>query len=679
MLAASSQHDAEGQPRNDGRAGLMSAMPVNDDADLGEHVTCSERARKSTPFKVGVAVCAVAVVVTIIAVSAQASKQATGNLEPQPPTQTFMWSNPVQVASSAASVADFCRDGVREAQQKVHAAKAGEAVLSNLNDADIAISNVAAMASVLSNAHPDASIRNAAESCSSSVQEFSTDLSFDAELARQLLALQEGPEFANIGPTDDAVNSTAALALRYLTDAVRSYRTSGVLPPAGAGSAVHTPPVETLKNMSAEMLLIGNAFERTMADDVRSLRIPAAQVPVRCAGLPDDFMASRRAGAMGKPSENPGESPEDIILDTTYPAYYPVLKYASDRSLRRDMFVLSNSRGTPSNLQRLARLLELRWQYARLLGFENWAELQLQDKMQGSPNNTVAFLDKVFDALAPAATKDVAQLQALLDADLSDGKTGGDTSPVLQSYDSSFYSNARREQCFQLDPQEVREYFTYNKARAGVLGTAAALFGVRFEVVAPVWGVNYDRKDSSMEDFQQWAQNIMQANGVNRWSDGVEVLNVYSTGPSALQRKLKDVLQHDVSKAGGPTLDGACGGFLRSWRCPHGQQCQPGEDSELPLDMGPPAWTVAETPSGAPSNPQGCYMGPGELLGRVYLDMWPREGKYQHAAQFELRSGVAGVQAPEGVLLTNFPQFGNMEHSQVEVCLHPRQAHMHAL
>jgi thimet oligopeptidase len=63
-------------------------------------------------------------------------------------------------------------------------------------------------------------------------------------------------------------------------------------------------------------------------------------------------------------------------------------------------------------------------------------------------------------------------------------------------------------------------------------------------------------------------------------------------------------------------------------------------------------------------------MGPGELLGRVYLDMWPRNGKYQHAAQFELRSGVAGKQAPEGVLMTNFPAAGSMEHSQVETFFH---------
>ena len=42
-------------------------------------------------------------------------------------------------------------------------------------------------------------------------------------------------------------------------------------------------------------------------------------------------------------------------------------------------------------------------------------------------------------------------------------------------------------------------------------------------------------------------------------------------------------------------------------------------------------------------------------LGRIYLDMHPREGKYKHAAQFPLKDGVRGVQLPEGVLVCNFP------------------------
>jgi thimet oligopeptidase len=65
----------------------------------------------------------------------------------------------------------------------------------------------------------------------------------------------------------------------------------------------------------------------------------------------------------------------------------------------------------------------------------------------------------------------------------------------------------------------------------------------------------------------------------------------------------------------------------------------------------------------------------GAKVGRIFLDMHPREGKYQHAAQFTLRSGVAGVQLPEGVLVCNFPNPRTdppalMEHDDVVTMFH---------
>ncbi|MGE0396137.1 MAG: M3 family metallopeptidase [Kofleriaceae bacterium] len=66
----------------------------------------------------------------------------------------------------------------------------------------------------------------------------------------------------------------------------------------------------------------------------------------------------------------------------------------------------------------------------------------------------------------------------------------------------------------------------------------------------------------------------------------------------------------------------------------------------------------------------------GQKLGRIYLDMHPREGKYKHAAQFPLLDGVRGVQLPEGVLVCNFPQpsaddpVALLEHDDVVTMFH---------
>lgn len=61
----------------------------------------------------------------------------------------------------------------------------------------------------------------------------------------------------------------------------------------------------------------------------------------------------------------------------------------------------------------------------------------------------------------------------------------------------------------------------------------------------------------------------------------------------------------------------------------------------------------------------------GKLTGRFYLDMHPRENKYNHAAQFGIKNGILNKQIPEGALVCNFPggdknDPGLMEHGDVE-------------
>jgi thimet oligopeptidase len=59
----------------------------------------------------------------------------------------------------------------------------------------------------------------------------------------------------------------------------------------------------------------------------------------------------------------------------------------------------------------------------------------------------------------------------------------------------------------------------------------------------------------------------------------------------------------------------------------------------------------------------------GSLIGRIYLDLFPREGKYKHAAQFTIANGVGGRQLPEGALVCNFNR-GLMEHDHVVTLFH---------
>jgi len=91
-----------------------------------EETSCTERARKSTGFKIGAAVCCVALLATVIGISASTANHATGSLPDAQAVGFFVFSDPVQVASSAASVEAFCTTGLEKAAQSYpHILRAG--------------------------------------------------------------------------------------------------------------------------------------------------------------------------------------------------------------------------------------------------------------------------------------------------------------------------------------------------------------------------------------------------------------------------------------------------------------------------------------------------------------------------------------------------------------------------
>jgi thimet oligopeptidase len=131
-------------------------------------------------------------------------------------------------------------------------------------------------------------------------------------------------------------------------------------------------------------------------------------------------------------------------------------------------------------------------------------------------------------------------------------------------------SNLLRKQKYAVDAAEVRQYFTYDKARAGIFGLMGDLFGATFKPWnTPVW-------DKSVS-----------------------------------------------------------------------------------------AWEL--------------YDKSGKLVGRFYLDMHPRDGKFNHAAQFPIRTGIEGRQVPVGALICNFPADGPMDHDDVVTFLHEFGHLIHAL
>ena len=96
--------------------------------------------------------------------------------------------------------------------------------------------------------------------------------------------------------------------------------------------------------------------------------------------------------------------------------------------------------------------------------------------------------------------------------------------------------------------------------------------------------------------------------------------------------------------------------------------CAPG-CSTSPAACSASSTAPVDAPRGTRTSPPTTCCADGAACGRIYLDLHPRDGKYKHAAQFDLVGGITGRQLPEGVLVCNFPR-GLMEHDDVVTLFH---------
>lgn len=359
-------------------------------------------------------------------------------------------------------------------------------------------------------------IRQAAEACVPKLSDVGTQISLSRPIYDRLVAI----------PTV-GLDKKAQFTLNKM---LVGYRLGGV-----DKDQATRDKVQALQTQITET---GLAFDKNIRDDKGDIPLKAEDLK----GLPADYLAAHKPGADGL-----------VHLSFAYPDIFPVLDFADLRETRKNVRIAFGNRGYPANEATLKTLLQQRYELAQTLGYANYAALITDDKMIGSPERAAKFLDDVNVAAAPGAKADYSELQNF-------ARKIDPSIDQLQSYDSAYFSNKLRKAKYNVDAEQVRQYFTLEKTQAGI-----------FKLV------------------------------------------------------------HDLFKAD-----------IRPWHTPV-------------WDPSVSAWELFED---------------NKLVGRFYLDLSPRDGKYNHAAQFPIRTGVAGRQVPVGALVTNFPATGPMDHGDVTTFLH---------
>jgi peptidyl-dipeptidase Dcp len=193
------------------------------------------------------------------------------------------------------------------------------------------------------------------------------------------------------------------------------------------------------------------------------------------AGLDAGFIASLAAAAEanGKPGQ--------WAIKNTRSSAQPVLQNATNRALREKVYKAFVSRGDNGDAndtnQTIAEILALRQQRAELLGFPTHAHYRMADTMAKTPENAMALMMKVWPAAVARVKEEVADMQAIADAD---AKAGKGPKITIEPWDYRFYSEKVRKAKYDLDESEVKPYLQLDKLVDGMFWSAGQLYDMGF-------------------------------------------------------------------------------------------------------------------------------------------------------------------------------------------------------
>ena len=188
------------------------------------------------------------------------------------------------------------------------------------------------------------------------------------------------------------------------------------------------------------------------------------------AGLPEGIVEAAAQTAREK-------GVEGWVITLHAPSYVPFMTYASNRELRKELYMAYNTKCTKNNefntLEIVKDLVNTRMQIAQLLGYKSYADYTLKERMAENSKNVYKLLDQLLDAYTPTAKAEYNEVQEL--ARSTQGKEFR-----LMPWDWSYYSDQLKNKKFSLNDEMLRPYFELSNVKEGVFGLATRLYGITF-------------------------------------------------------------------------------------------------------------------------------------------------------------------------------------------------------
>ena len=228
-----------------------------------------------------------------------------------------------------------------------------------------------------------------------------------------------------------------------------------------------------------ELATLSAQFEEHMLDATNAFSYYSVDEQ-ELAGLPDDVLAMAHAAAGAE-----GKSGWKFTLHM--PSYLPVMQYADNRALRETFYRAYVTRASElgskpewDNTPLINRIVILRREAAKLLGFKSYAEVSLEPKMAETPAQVLEFLNALAQRAKPYAQRDMAELKEFA------AREFGLTEP--QTWDIAWLSEKLRVARYSFSDNEVKQYFPEPQVLAGMFKVVETIYGLHIHSsTAPAW------------------------------------------------------------------------------------------------------------------------------------------------------------------------------------------------
>ena len=341
-----------------------------------------------------------------------------------------------------------------EARKTIETVLAGEdyswnGLVEPLTDADEKIEQVWAPVSHINSVVSTPELREAHDSCLPLLSDYSTFVGQHKGLFDAYQSLRNSDEFEQLTEAQQ----------KLINDTLRDFHLSGV--------DLDEEKKQRYAKISSRLSDLSSQFSNNLLDATHAWHCHITD-EARLAGLPESVReaAAEAAGDQG-----------GWLFTLDIPSYLPVMLYAEDRELRREMYYAFTTRasetgpnaGEYDNSSIMDETLALRHELAELLGFNNYAEMSLHTKMADEPTQVLTFLDDLATKSLPQAKQEYAEVEGFAEQQ---------GVQQLEAWDVPYYSEQLKQQRYAISDEVLRPYFPEQQVLNGLFEVVKRLFGM---------------------------------------------------------------------------------------------------------------------------------------------------------------------------------------------------------